>query len=77
LKMLIEKEEEDESEEDDWSSNVIVTPRANCMRTFRFDLTPGRLELDHLRDRLFDLREDIQRGVRNMKRTIEREFIKS
>jgi len=77
LKMLIEKEEEDESEEDDWSSNVIVTPRANCMRTFRFDLTPSRLELDHLRDRLFDLREDIQRGVQKIKRTIKREFIES
>ena len=77
LKMPIEKEEEDESEEDDWSSNVIVTPRANCMRAFRFDLTPGRLELDHLRDRLFDLREDIQRGVQKIKRTIKREFIES
>lgn len=77
LKMPIEKEEEDESEEDDWSNNIIVTPPSNCMRTFCHELIPGRMELDRLRDRLFDLREDIQRGVQKIKRTIKREFIES
>lgn len=78
LSMKIENENEDQDEEDeddDWSG--IIAPDKHLMNMYELDMLPQRLELDCLRDRLLDLRQDIEQNARIIKKTIDCKFMES
>ncbi|MBA4312472.1 MAG: hypothetical protein C0417_07560 [Chlorobiaceae bacterium] len=76
LNMKIEKED-DEEEDDDWSGKIMLSPGANCMKSFCIQIPSQRIEKERLQDKLYDLRKDIERGVHKIKQAIRREFRES